>query len=352
MVDDIIQKDLQEIKNRLLDFNSKIKNKTFLISGGAGFLGSWFCDVVISLGGKVSCVDNLISSSEKNIQHLLKNPRFRFEKADISRFKIPKNFDYIVHMASIASPPLYQKYPVETLDSGILGIRNCLEYAKNNKILGFLYTSTSEVYGNPPDEFIPTSETYYGYVAPFGPRAMYDESKRAEEAYCYAYLSEAQETGKKLPVKIARIFNTYGPRLDIVGTSQYGRALIKFVVQALKGKPITIYGDGKQTRSFCYVTDQIVGLFKLLLTENINGEVVNIGNSTETSILELARLIVKISGSKSQISLKSPPAYNIQDDPRRRCPDISKAKKLLDYSPQVLLEEGLKRTIFWAKNHL
>jgi nucleoside-diphosphate-sugar epimerase len=181
---------------------------------------------------------------------------------------------------------------------------------------------------------------------------MYDESKRAEEAYCFAYYSELKKLGKKFPVRIARIFNTYGPRLDVQWTSQYGRVLIKFLVQALKGELVTVYGDGLQTRSFCYVTDQIVGLFKMLLVENIEGEVINIGNDKEMTILELAKEIIKVTRSDSFIKLKSTPSYQLEGDPQRRCPDISKARKLINFSNAVELEEGLQRTSFWAKQNL
>jgi UDP-glucuronate decarboxylase len=351
-MDEVIESDLDQIKLRLGNFASKVKNNTFLVSGGAGFLGSWFCDVLISFGGRVLCVDNLVTSSEDNIKHLKKYKNFEFIEVDISKFKVPPSIDYIVHMASIASPPLYQKYPIETLDAGIFGIKNLLEYSKSHKVLGFLLTSTSEIYGDPSNEFIPTPENYYGYVSSFGPRSMYDESKRAEEAYCYAYFSELKKKGRNLPIRIARIFNTYGPRLDVQGTSQYGRVLMKFLIQALKGDPITIYGDGSQTRSFCYVTDQIVGLFKLLLEDDIDGSVVNLGNEKEISIFELTKKIIKVTDSKSFINLKSSPAYKIEDDPKRRCPDISKAKKLLGYSNSVGLEDGLQRTAHWAKQNL
>ena len=181
---------------------------------------------------------------------------------------------------------------------------------------------------------------------------MYDESKRAAEAYCWAYRADATKSGGDLPIRIARIFNTYGPRIDVDNTSQYGRALIKFVAQAIREEPITVYGDGKQTRSFCYVTDQITGLFKLLLTDGVNGEVVNIGNDIETSIGDLAEKIKNISNSKSPIVYNAPPNYNIEDDPQRRCPDITKAKDILNYSPTTTLEDGLRRTISWTRDNL
>jgi len=343
-MDKIVEEDLEILHKNLSGFEDKIKDKTFLVTGGAGFLGSWFCDVVIGFGGKVICVDNITSGSKKNIEHLIKDKNFKFVQENILEYDHKEKVDYVVHMASIATPPIYMKYSIETLDSNILGIRKMLEIVKQDKAKGFLFTSTSEIYGDPPDEEIPTKETFRGLVNSYGPRCMYDEGKRAAEAYCYSYFQR-----HKLPIRIARIFNTYGPRLDIESTSQYGRALIKFIHQAINNKPITIYGDGKQTRSFCYITDQLTGLFKLLLTPRIDGEVINIGNSVEFTILELANKAIKLSESNSEVSLNSPANYNLKDDPRRRCPNIEKAKEKLNYSPQVKLDEGLERVITWMK---
>ena len=338
---EVVTRDVEEVKIRLKNFSRKIKNRKFLVTGGAGFLGSWFCDIVIAMGGKVTCIDNLSSGSKKNVKHLLENPNFEFIKADVTAFTTRKKYDYIVHMASIASVPLYQQYPVETLNANVIGTKNMLELAKKLKVKSILFTSTSEIYGDA--KVIPTSETYWGNVNPYGPRSMYDEAKRVAEAYCYAFWKKF-----KVPVRIARIFNTYGPRLDIKGTSQYGRVIVKFIWQALNNKPVTVYGDGKQTRSFCYVTDQMVGLFKLLLTPGIDGEVINIGNDKETRIIDLARMIIRLTISKSKIVFKPLPP----DDPRRRCPDLKKAKKLLGYKPKVSLEEGLKRTIEWMRRSM
>ena len=213
-----------------------------------------------------------------------------------------------------------------------------LELARKNNAR-FLLTSTSEIYGDA--QVVPTPESYYGYVNSYGPRSMYDESKRCAEAYCYSYWKKYG-----LGIRIARIFNTYGPRLDVAG---YGRALVKFITQAMKNKKITIYGNGKQTRSFCYITDQTEGLIRLLLTDEIDGEVINIGNDKEVTIKELAEKIVETTESKSKIVFDAPPAYDIKDDPKRRCPDITKARQLLGYEPSVGLEEGLKRTIEWMR---
>lgn len=342
----IISGDLQELANNLGAFEDKIKGHNFLVTGGAGFLGSWFTDVVIGFGGRVTCVENMASGSRKNIEHLIGNKNYTLVEKNILDYEPAdgEKFDYIVHMASVATPPLYMRIPVETLDSNIAGTRRMLELALKHRVKGLLFMSTSEVYGNPPDDQFPTKETFHGIVNSYGPRCMYDEGKRAAEAYCYSYYHV-----HKLPIRISRTFNTYGPRLDVESTSQYGRALIKFVHQAVKGNPITIYGDGKQTRSFCYITDQIEGLFRLLLTPGVDGEVFNIGNPVEFSILDLAEMVIRIAGSKSELSLDSPPNYNLKDDPRRRCPDITKANKMLGYSPKVSLEKGLDRVSDWMK---
>lgn len=342
---EIIEEDLRTLHNNLEEFRDKIEGKTFLITGGSGFLGSWFCDVVDGLGGKIICVDNLASGSKRNIEHLIGKKNFTFVNEDILNYEPKERIDYVVHMASIATPPLYMKLPIETLDSNIMGTKKFLEISRENSAKGFLFMSTSEVYGNPPNDQFPTKETFYGIVNSFGPRSMYDEGKRAAEAYCYSFYHKFN-----MPIRITRTFNTYGPRLDVESTSQYGRALIKFLHQAINGSPITIYGDGKQSRSFCYITDQIEGLFRLLLTPGVDGEVFNIGNQKEFSILELANMIIKITGSKSEISMDSPPNYNLKDDPRRRCPDITKANKMLGYSPKVNLEDGLRRVSDWMRS--
>lgn len=343
-MDEIIKQDIVTIVKNLESFRDKINGKTFLITGGSGFLGSWFCDVVIEMGAKVICVDNLISGDSKNINHLLSNQNFKFINSNILDFDTDEKIDYIVHMASIASPPLYMEYPIETLDANVLGTKKMLELAKRNNVKGFLFMSTSEVYGNPPDEFIPTPENFHGIVNSFGPRSVYDEGKRVAEAYCFAFFQKF-----KLPIRITRTFNTYGPRLDTKSKNQYGRALIKFVSQSMSNEPISVYGDGKQTRSFCYITDQIEGLFRLLLMSGLDGHVINIGNDKEIQISELANLIISITGSKSKIEIGARSNYNITDDPRRRCPDISKARRLLNYNPKISLEEGLKKTTEWVK---
>lgn len=337
----VIEEDISNTVKELKPFEKKIKKKRFLVTGGAGFLGSWLCDVLVRMKGKVICLDDFSSGSVKNVEHLLESENFNLMKGDVCSFDLDEEVDYILHLASLASPPLYQKFPVKTLSTNIIGTKKVLEFAKEQDVKVILFTSTSEVYGDA--QMIPTPENYWGYVNPFGPRSCYDEGKRAAEAYCYAFWIKY-----KLPIRIARIFNTYGPRLDVESTSQYGRVVVKFIWQALNGKPITVYGDGKQTRSFCYITDQIIALLRLLLIPNLNGEVVNTGNDEEISILELAKIILALTSSHSRITFEPLPP----DDPKRRCPDLKKARELLDFSPKVNLEEGLKRTISWMKNQL
>jgi UDP-glucuronate decarboxylase len=329
--------EIPKIRDAIMELASKISEKTFLITGGAGFLGSWLCDVLVASGARIICVDNLSSGVKSNISHLRKY-QIQFVKEDICDLRIDKKVDFIIHMACIASPPLYQKYPIETLDTSTFGTKNVLEIARKNDVEGFLFSSTSESYGDA--EVVPTPESYWGNVNPIGPRSVYDEGKRVAEAYCMAYHRKYN-----LPIRIARIFNTYGPRLDVSSTSQYGRVIIKFVTQALNEEPITVYGDGSQTRSFCYVTDLIEGLLILLLKPGINGEVVNLGNDKEISILNLARLIIELTSSRSKITFQPLP----EDDPKRRRPDVRKALKILGWTPRVTLKEGLKKTIEWVQ---
>jgi len=339
---DIIEKDLETLTATLKEFESKIKGKAFLISGGSGFLGSWVCDVLNAFNAKIICVDNLSSGSKKNIDHLIGRSNFNFVETDICNFSLDEDVDYIVHMASIASPPVYQKHPIEALDANLVGTRRMLELAKDKKVKGFLFTSTSEVYGVVPDDKIPTSENFYGITNSFGPRCMYDEGKRGAEAYCYSYFKIFN-----LPIRIARIFNTYGPRLDTSSFS-YGRVIVRFINQALANDPITIYGTGMQTRSFCYITDQIEGLFRLLLTPNLDGEVINIGNENEIPILDLAKKVIQITGSKSNLSYHPLP----MDDPLRRCPDLTKMRKLLSFRSKITVDNGLKKTLEWCKENV
>lgn len=316
-------------------YEGKISGKSFLITGGSGFLGSWLSEKIESLGGKVTILDNLSSGSRDNSEHL----KAKFIQADVCDTQtMPGKLDYIIHAASIASPDYYQKKPIETIWANTKGLHNMLALAKQKKVKGFLFTSTSEVYGNPPDKFVPTPETYYGNVNSYGPRSCYDEGKRCGEAYCYTFF-HAFGT----PVRLARIFNTYGPRLRAKEGSSYGRVIPRFVNQARANDDITVFGDGLQTRSFCFVDDQIDGLLRLLLTDGLDGEVVNIGNDDEKTIKELAKTIKSAVSSNSKIAYRPLP----KDDPMRRCPDLRKARRLFGFKTKVKLKEGLKETIGW-----
>jgi len=330
-----IQKDVEMILRNLKGIS--FEDRTVVVTGGAGFLGSWICDVLVKQGARVVCIDNLSSGLESNIFHLLNEENFKFIRHDISEpiNLDEKKIDLIMHLASRASPLEFDKYPIEIIRANTLGTMNMLELARKYNAR-LLFTSTSEVYGDA--KVIPTPETYNGNVNPVGVRGCYDESKRCGEALCMAYLRQYS-----LDVRIARIFNTYGPRMRADGV--YGRVVPRFITQALNNEPITIFGDGKQTRSFCYVTDQIEGLLRLAWFDECKGEVVNIGNPNEITILKLAEIVKKITNSNSEIRLYPP----MPDDPRRRCPDISKAKRLLNWTPKVELEEGLRRTVEWFR---
>ena len=307
--------------------------KTILITGGAGFIGSHLCDFLLNKNFKIICVDNLITGNKKNIEHLSNNQNFKFINQDISKHvTINENLDYILHLASPASPVDYQKIPIQTLKVGSLGTHNTLGLALVKKAK-YLLASTSEVYGDPLVN--PQPETYWGNVNPIGVRGCYDEAKRFSEALVMAYHRIHQ-----VDTKIARIFNTYGPRMR----KSDGRVVPNFINQALKGKPMTVYG-GKQTRSFCYVSDMIDGIYKLMISDV--DDPVNLGNPDEHSVLEFAEIVKKLTHSNSKIVFKSVPV----DDPRVRCPDISSAKKKLKWDPKVELEEGLKSTVEWFEKN-
>ena len=306
--------------------------KTALITGGAGFLGSYLCDRFLAEGFKVICMDNLITGSLSNISRLESNPNFTFINHDVSKhIDIKEPIDYVLHFASPASPIDYLKYPIQTLKVGSLGTHNALGVAKEKKAR-FLLASTSEIYGDP--QIHPQPESYYGHVNCIGPRGVYDEAKRFAEAITMAY-----HKAHGLDTRIVRIFNTYGPRIR----KQDGRAIPNFISQALKNEPITVYGQGDQTRSFCYVSDLIEGIF--LLSQSDIHDPVNIGNPVELKIIDMAKKIIKMTGSKSKIIHNPLP----QDDPKVRQPDITKAKKLLNWTPKIDLEQGLKETIEWFK---
>lgn len=299
-----------------------------VITGGAGFLGSHLCDYLIERDWDVLCIDNLVTGNEGNVGHLTKHPCFRMMRHDVSRYiDVPGPVDYVLNLASPASPVDYLKLPIQTLKVGALGTHNSLGLAMAKKAK-YLLASTSECYGDP--QISPQPESYWGHVNPIGPRGVYDEAKRFAEAMVMAY-----HRFHALDTHIVRIFNTYGPRMRL----NDGRALPNFVYQALTGQPITVYGNGKQTRSFCYVSDLIEGIYRLMNSDE--HEPVNIGNPQEITILEFAERIRKLLGSEVPIIFKPLP----QDDPKQRCPDISKAKRLLGWQPKVNLEEGLRLTL-------
>jgi dTDP-glucose 4,6-dehydratase len=304
-----------------------MEKKRVLITGAAGFLGSHLCDRFIKEGCDVIGMDNLVTGDLRNIEHLFKLPQFDFYHHDITKFiHVPGQIDYILHFASPASPIDYLKIPIQTLKVGALGTHNCLGLAKA-KNARMLVASTSEVYGDPLVH--PQTEEYWGNVNPVGPRGVYDEAKRFMESITMAY-----HTFHGLETRIVRIFNTYGPRMRL----NDGRALPAFIGQALRGEDLTVFGDGSQTRSFCYVDDLVEGIYRLLLSDY--AQPVNIGNPVEISLLDFAKEIISLTGTKQKIIFKSLPL----DDPRQRKPDISKAKSLLGWEPKVNREEGLKIT--------
>ncbi|MHA1750841.1 MAG: UDP-glucuronic acid decarboxylase family protein [Candidatus Helarchaeota archaeon] len=332
----IIEKGIETIYR---DTNNIFEDTTILVTGGAGFLGSWLCDVLIRKNAKVICLDNFYSGKESNIKHLLDYDNFKFIKHDISQeIFFDEKLDYIFHLASRASPFEFSNYPIQILKANTLGTWIVLGIAKKHNAKLF-YTSTSEVYGDPDPKYIPTPETYNGNVDPNGARSCYDEAKRAGEAYVSAYKLQ-----HNLNTRIVRIFNTYGPRIR--SGSLYGRVIPNFITQALSDQPITVFGEGNQTRSFTYITDQITGIIKFASTPEARGEVINIGSTNEISILELAKIIHKLTNSNSEIVFKPIPP----GDPKRRCPDITKAKKILNWEPKISLEEGLKYMINWVRS--
>lgn len=303
-----------------------------VVTGGSGFLGSHLCDLLLSKGHRVIAIDNLITGNTANIEHLAGNERFRFIKHNVCDYiYLDGPVHNVFHLASPASPIDYLELPIQTLKVGAIGTMNCLGLAKA-KGARFLIASTSECYGDPLVH--PQKEDYWGNVNPIGPRGVYDEAKRFAEAMTMAY-----HRYHKIDTKIVRIFNTYGPRMRL----RDGRVVPAFVGQALRGEPLTVFGDGKQTRSFCYVSDLIEGIYRL--SQSDFHEPVNIGNPTEFTIVDFARLIIRLTGAKSEIVYKPLPT----DDPKQRRPDISRAKQLLGWEPKVDLETGLKKTIEYFK---
>jgi dTDP-glucose 4,6-dehydratase len=309
-----------------------MSKKRVLITGGAGFLGSHLCDRFLAEGYKVIAMDNLLTGSLKNIEHLFKEKDFEFYHNDVSKFvHISGDLDYILHFASPASPIEYLKMPIQTLKVGSLGTHNLLGLAKSKKAR-ILIASTSEVYGDPLVH--PQTEDYWGNVNPIGPRGVYDEAKRFQEAITMAY-----HTFHGLETRIVRIFNTYGPRMRL----DDGRVLPAFIGQALRGEDLTAFGDGSQTRSFCYVDDLVEGIYRLLLSDH--AQPVNIGNPDEITIKQFGEEIIRLTGTKSKIIYKPLP----EDDPKQRKPDITKAQQILGWNPKYSRGEGLKPTLDYFK---
>ena len=308
-----------------------------LITGAAGFIGSHLCERFLREGHEVIGMDNFLTGSPDNIAHLFENPDFTFLRYDVTNFIYVKgDLDLILHFACPASPVDYMNHPIHTMKVDSLGTLNTLGLAKA-KGARYVFASTSEVYGNPTVH--PQPETYWGNVNPLGPRSVYDEAKRFSEALTMAYHRE-----HGIDVRIVRIFNTYGPRMRI----DDGRVIPNFVSQALRGEDLTVYGDGTQTRSFCYIDDLVEGIYRVAMKEDIGGEVFNLGNPEEWSILDLAKLILDLTESPSRIKFVDRP----EDDPDRRRPDITKAKKVLGWEPKVSLREGLERTISWFRSRV
>lgn len=312
-----------------------IMKKTILVTGGTGFLGSHLCEKLLEEGHEIICVDNCFTGNKENIYHLNNHPRFEFLRHDIT-FPLYVEVDQIYNLACPASPIHYQFDPVQTTKTSVTGIINMLGLAKRVKAK-IMHASTSEVYGDP--EIHPQPETYWGNVNPIGPRSCYDEGKRCAEALCFDYYRQ-----HSLNIKVARIFNTYGSRMYLSD----GRVVSNFIVQALQNQPITIYGDGSHTRSFCYVSDMIDGFVRLMNSDDDFTGPVNLGNPGEFTILELAEMIIGLTGSKSKFDFKPLP----ENDPKQRKPDINLAKQALDWEPTVKLEDGLKNTIEYFDNYL
>ncbi|MCP4649272.1 MAG: SDR family oxidoreductase [PVC group bacterium] len=306
-----------------------------LITGGAGFIGSHLCKRFLSEGHSVICLDNFITGSRKNVESVLENDKFKLIEHDISNpIILDEDIDWVLHFASLASPVHYMKYPIKTLKSGLNGTHNCLGIAKAKNAKFFL-ASTSEVYGDPLVH--PQTEDYWGNVNPVGIRSCYDESKRGAEALTYAYMRKHD-----VDVRVIRIFNTYGPNMQI----NDGRVVSNFIVQALNNEDLTIYGDGLQTRSFCYVDDLVAGIRKLMEVDY--KQPLNLGNPGEYTVADLAKMIIELIGANSKIKFELLP----QDDPKRRRPDITKVKAMLGWEPQVPVQEGIKKTAEWFAEQL
>lgn len=346
---DIFQNDIVEIAKQLKHLAGRLEGKTLVITGGSGFLGKYLVETIAYLNKnalekkcKIISVDNYITSTSKHQPKKGKN-YVKYIKHDVTKpLSILGKIDYIMHAAGIASPVYYQKYPLQTIDVAVTGARNMLELARKKRIKSLVYFSSSEIYGNPAPNSIPTKESYKGNVSSTGPRACYDESKRLGETLCMVY-----HRLYKTPIKIVRPFNIFGPGMN----HQDYRVIPTFIYNALNNKPLPVHVSGKQTRTFCYISNAIVGFFKVLLSDK-SGEIYNIGNDkNEINMNQLAHLVNRVFDNKLEIKNVGYPKNYPPDEPRRRCPDLSKIKKDLKYKVDVDLEEGLRRTVIWCKEN-
>ena len=336
----VVEEDVKSLVKRFVEQGIDFGDQAVLVTGGAGFLGSYLCDVLVKLGAHVICIDNFSSGARDNIHHLVGLNNFRVIEHDISQpIVFGEKIDVVMHLASRASPFEFARFPIQIMKANTLGTWVALGIAKENKAR-LVYASSSEIYGDPDPANIPTPETYWGNVNPVGPRSCYDEAKRAGEAFTNAYRIE-----HGLDTRVLRIFNTFGPRMR--PGDLYGRVIPRFIDQALGGRPLTVFGDGTQTRSFSYVSDTVEGIIKATWMDEASGEVLNLGSGVETQIIDLAKMILELTGSASEIEFHPLPI----DDPRRRRPDISKARNLLGWEPKSSLKQGLKKTIKWFKEH-
>lgn len=348
MADYITKEDIQIIAKAIENDAKKLEGKTLLISGGAGFLGSYIIATIFYLNKKyfskpckVISIDNFITGKKRRIVEEIKDKNLVFIKADVTKpLEVKERVDFIIHAAGLASPVYYQKYPLETIESAIYGVKNLLELAKKKRVKSFLNFSSSEIYGDPDPNFIPTPESYRGNVSPVGPRSCYDESKRLGETICMVYHDKY-----KVPIKIVRPFNIYGPGM----MPDDFRVVPMFVSNALKGKPLPVHDKGNQTRTFCYISDAIIGFMKVLLSKK-NGEVYNVGNDQqEINMMDLALAVSRLFNKKIKVQAISYPRQYPQDEPKRRCPDLTKIRTKIGYEPTIELKQGLKRVIKWYK---
>ncbi|MBI2096547.1 MAG: NAD-dependent epimerase/dehydratase family protein [Candidatus Sungbacteria bacterium] len=347
----IIHEDLEAIAWALGDEAEAFEGKTVLISGGAGFLGSYFVGALHYLNEhefrkpcRVIVIDNFITGSRSGVLNEISSPHIRAIEADVTKpLHIKEPLDYIIHAAGLASPVYYRKYPLETIEAAVSGAKNLLEFARKKKVASFLFFSSSEIYGDPDPQFIPTPEYYRGNVSSIGPRSCYDESKRLAETLCITYFQQYN-----VPVKIVRPFNVYGPGMK----PDDHRVVPAFLTRSLIGKPLPVHDSGNQTRTFCYISDAIVGFLKVLLSVK-NGEVYNVGTDREEiGMKSLAEIITGLSEKNAPIELVSYPESYPSDEPRRRCPDLTKIRSALGYQPKIDLETGLARTLSWYRETL